>query len=535
MQKKMILFMSVLSLILVFAACQQPMDVATSVGMEKAVYPAWDASAEYKGGTKVTHASRNWNAKWWTTNEEPGTTGQWGVWEDIGPADGTSTATPTPEPTATIPPTVTSTVQVTPTNEPTATATATTGATATPTPQGTVGTCNESAWNSSTAYWGGDTVHYNGHHYKAKWWTQGDNPATTNVWEDLGACGDVIATATPTATPTSDGPTATPTPYITPTPRPYTPFTGRALVGYWETWDATIHSAGHIPLNDINSKYNVICIAFPVIHADGTCVFEDGMAPTEDVPTREEIAQAQAAGKKVLLSIGGAAAHINLTSTAVADKFIETCTRILQENGFDGIDIDIESGLLAGGSYSTLSTSQTNLIRIINGIMDNFGPNFMLTMAPETAYVTGGGVAYGNAYGAYLRIINDVRDRISWIQMQYYNGVMYGKGGTSYNAGTVEGMVQQTFAMIEGFPISGGGTFQGLGAEKVVVGLPAITGAANSGYMTPSSVHTAMNQIKAKHPNIRGLMTWSINWDASNGYEFANNHGPYLDGLGAMQ
>lgn len=42
------------------------------------------------------------------------------------------------------------------------------------------------------------------------------------------------------------------------------PFNGRALVGYWETWDATIHPpVGHIALNDISNRFNVICIAFP--------------------------------------------------------------------------------------------------------------------------------------------------------------------------------------------------------------------------------------------------------------------------------
>ncbi|HLX49799.1 MAG TPA: hypothetical protein VKS82_15830 [Streptosporangiaceae bacterium] len=29
-------------------------------------------------------------------------------------------------------------------------------------------------------------------------------------------------------------------------------------------------------------------------------------------------------------------------------------------------------------------------------------------------------------------------------------------------------------------------------------------------------------------PNIRGAMTWSINWDASNGYNFANTVAPHL-------
>jgi chitin-binding protein len=45
---------------------------------------AWTAAGVYTGGTIVSHNRHNWRAKWWTQGEEPGTTGQWGVWEDRG-------------------------------------------------------------------------------------------------------------------------------------------------------------------------------------------------------------------------------------------------------------------------------------------------------------------------------------------------------------------------------------------------------------------------------------------------------------------
>ncbi|MFI1400439.1 chitinase C-terminal domain-containing protein [Streptomyces sp. NPDC020681] len=46
--------------------------------------PAWNPATEYGGGTTVSHASHQWKSKWWTKNEEPGTTGEWGVWQDLG-------------------------------------------------------------------------------------------------------------------------------------------------------------------------------------------------------------------------------------------------------------------------------------------------------------------------------------------------------------------------------------------------------------------------------------------------------------------
>ncbi|WP_433224286.1 chitinase C-terminal domain-containing protein [Microtetraspora malaysiensis] len=46
--------------------------------------PAWAAGTVYTGGQQVSHEGHNWQAKWWTQNEEPGTTGDWGVWTDLG-------------------------------------------------------------------------------------------------------------------------------------------------------------------------------------------------------------------------------------------------------------------------------------------------------------------------------------------------------------------------------------------------------------------------------------------------------------------
>jgi chitodextrinase/chitinase len=45
---------------------------------------AWKSTAVYVGGDSVSYGGHNWKAKWWTTGETPGTTGEWGVWQDLG-------------------------------------------------------------------------------------------------------------------------------------------------------------------------------------------------------------------------------------------------------------------------------------------------------------------------------------------------------------------------------------------------------------------------------------------------------------------
>nr|WP_314898925.1 glycoside hydrolase family 19 protein [uncultured Deefgea sp.] len=76
------------------------------------------------------------------------------------------------------------------------------------------------AWNSATAYSGGQTVTYAGQDYKAKWWTQNNVPGTEQ-WGPWELIGSGTATPTPTAAPTL-APTATPIITAAPTAKPTT-------------------------------------------------------------------------------------------------------------------------------------------------------------------------------------------------------------------------------------------------------------------------------------------------------------------------
>lgn len=45
---------------------------------------AWDSSAIYNGGDQVSHSGNVWEAKWWTTGDNPSQSGEWGVWKNVG-------------------------------------------------------------------------------------------------------------------------------------------------------------------------------------------------------------------------------------------------------------------------------------------------------------------------------------------------------------------------------------------------------------------------------------------------------------------
>ncbi|WP_281495544.1 family 43 glycosylhydrolase [Isoptericola sp. S6320L] len=58
------------------------------------VHPAWDASAVYTAGDRVSFDGRTFEATWWTRAQEPGAS-PWGAWQEIAEAsDGTAVWTP---------------------------------------------------------------------------------------------------------------------------------------------------------------------------------------------------------------------------------------------------------------------------------------------------------------------------------------------------------------------------------------------------------------------------------------------------------
>ncbi len=60
-----------------------------------------------------------------------------------------------------------------------------------------------------------------------------------------------------------------------------------------------------------------------------------------------------------------------------------------------------------------------NLISALREIADAYGSSFILTAAPETQYVQGGYGNYGGAFGGYLPILHALRDKLTFVHVQY--------------------------------------------------------------------------------------------------------------------
>ncbi|CAO0828569.1 chitinase OS=Streptomyces microflavus OX=1919 GN=Smic_61450 PE=3 SV=1 [Streptomyces microflavus] len=126
----------------------------------------------------------------------------------------------------------------------------------------------------------------------------------------------------------------------------------RALVGYLHSSFA--NGSGYTRMADVPASWDVINLAFgePTSVTSGDIRFS--LCPVAECPNVESeadfkaaIKAKQAAGKKVLISIGGQNGQVQLASTAARDAFVTSVSKIIDTYGLDGLDIDFEGHSLS--------------------------------------------------------------------------------------------------------------------------------------------------------------------------------------------
>ncbi|MEU4194922.1 glycoside hydrolase family 18 protein [Kribbella sp. NPDC026611] len=333
-----------------------------------------------------------------------------------------------------------------------------------------------------------------------------------------------------------------------------------ALIGYLHASFA--NGSGYVRMADVPAEWNIIDLAFgePTSVTSGDIRFD--RCPASECPNVESdadfiaaIRAKQAAGKKVLISIGGANGQVQLTTTAARDTFVSSVSAIIDRYGLDGLDIDFEGHSLYLNAGDTDFRNPTtpvivNLISALKTLKAKYGSKFVLTMAPETFFVQVGYQFYGgsnggdNRTGSYLPVIHALRDALTVLHVQDYNsGPVMGLDNQYHQMGGADFHIAMTDMVKAGFPVANTGqTFPGLREDQIGIGLPAAVSAGN-GYTAPAAVHQALDcLVKGQNcggyslrggasPGFRGLMTWSVNWDRYYNWEFQNSHAPYLAAL----
>ncbi|MEU8989670.1 glycoside hydrolase family 18 protein [Streptomyces sp. NPDC048558] len=332
-----------------------------------------------------------------------------------------------------------------------------------------------------------------------------------------------------------------------------------ALVGYLHASFA--NGSGYTRLADVPDSWDVIDLAFgePTSVTSGDIRFD--RCPATECPNVESDAEfkaaikaKQAAGKKVLISIGGQNGQVQLTTTAARDTFVTSVSRIIDGYGLDGLDIDFEGHSLSLNADDTdFKNPKTpvivNLISAVKTLKARYGDDFVLTMAPETFFVQLGYQYYGTGQwggqdpraGAYLPVIHALRDDLTLLHVQDYNsGPIMGLDNQYHSMGGADFHIAMTDMLLTGFPVAGnaGNVFPPLRPDQVAIGMPASTNAGN-GHVPPAEVTKTLDCLTkrtncgsyATHgtwPALRGLMTWSINWDRYSNWEFQRTFDGYF-------
>ncbi|MFE0174500.1 chitinase [Streptomyces sp. NPDC059002] len=289
-----------------------------------------------------------------------------------------------------------------------------------------------------------------------------------------------------------------------------------AVTGYWQNFN---NGAQVQKLADVQDEYDIVAVAFADATATpGEITFNldsAGLGGYTVDQFKADIKAKQAAGKSVIISVGGEKGAVSVNDPASANAFADSTYKLMQEYGFDGVDIDLENGL-----------NSTYMTQALKSLAGKAGSGFVLTMAPQT-------IDMQSPSNEYFKTALAVKDILTVVNMQYYNsGSMLGCDGKVYSQGTVDFLTGLACIQLE----------NGLAPSQVGLGVPASSRAAGGGYVSPDVVNNALDCLakgtgcgsfkpSRTYPDIRGAMTWSTNWDATAGSAWSKAVGAHVHGM----
>jgi chitinase len=515
----------------------------------------WNSTNAYGGGTQVQESGKAYKANWWSQGHSPASySGQWQEWALLGNCDGANSSVTSSSTPSSASPSSRSSIAPSSSSAPGSKSSSSIA----PSSSSVGGVCSSAQYAAGTVYALGQLVRNAGSEYRctvagwcsssAEWaYAPGSGAHWQMAWELVRNCGAASSSAVSSPVASSSRSSVSSSSSSTGTGR------YRIISGYWHNFN---NGSGVIPLDQVSNAFDAINISFaePTGRAPGEIGFV--LDPAFDLAAfKAAIKAKQAAGKKIIISIGGANGQVQLPTATARATFVNSMKAIIDEYGFDGLDVDFEGHSLFLNSGDNDFRNPTtpvivNLIGALQDLANHYGDKFVLTMAPETFFVQLGYSFYGGTCsscdtraGAYLPVIYALRDKLDWLQVQNYNsGAIMGTDNNYHTMGGADFHIAMIDMLLTGFKVAGTNlTFPALRQDQILIGLPANVN-AGGGFTSVADVQSAMNclikaqgcstyQPAAAWTNLRGLMTWSINWDKYNNYEFSTRHRQYLDQL----
>ena len=217
------------------------------------------------------------------------------------------------------------------------------------------------------------------------------------------------------------------------------------VTGYWHNF---LNGSTALKISDVPSYYDMICVSFANSSTTpGKVTFEldkdlsNALGGYTKAQFIQDIKDAKAKGQHVIISVGGAEGTTYITNQAAADEFAKSLISMIEEYGFEGVDIDFEGSAVSGTDY---------IAEALRTVHNHFGDDFIITMAPETYYFQDTNPNGTAATSAYYRLAYKIKDILTICYPQFYNsGGMIGYNGFNAQVGTADFLTSLATLLLE--------------------------------------------------------------------------------------
>ncbi|KAI0427327.1 glycoside hydrolase family 18 protein [Xylaria sp. FL1042] len=208
---------------------------------------------------------------------------------------------------------------------------------------------------------------------------------------------------------------------------------------------------------------------------DGLTLNDHPPSDPRFVSTWAELRIAQASGIRVMGMLGGAAkgSYTRLDQDQTTfERYYAPLSEVIRDRGLDGLDLDVEESMSLAG-----------IIRLIDRLRADFGPGFIITLAPVAAALLD---ARRNLSGFDYEALEVLRgNQIAWYNAQFYCG-----WGDASNPVLYDMCVTRGWA-----------------PEKIVVGL-VTTPDNGAGYVPFEILGQSLKALQQQFPTFGGVMGW---------------------------
>ncbi|KAI9329634.1 glycosyl hydrolases family 18-domain-containing protein [Obelidium mucronatum] len=236
-------------------------------------------------------------------------------------------------------------------------------------------------------------VSSNGVNYKAKYQTKSDpgQAGDYSDWSKMNAC---------------DVNTLKPRPFTTP-----------GMIGYWANWAAYSRPQTNIDLLDL-SGFSAINYAFVDATDDGSIKSFDDWADFLNLSKLTGTVRAKYPNIRALISIGGWSGSKHISNIAKSEtataNFVKNVQKYLNDNGFDGVDIDWEHPGGGGLPCNAVDPQDAiNYAKLLKALRTALGPDASISIAASANAKTY--VVNGKNY------LPEIAESLSYIQVMTYD------------------------------------------------------------------------------------------------------------------